>query len=78
MYTAVEIYKKKQSVIGILFCVPVFILSGFEHSIADIYYFTTTNIINLNSFIFILIVIIGNAIGANLHIKNKERKYLKF
>lgn len=31
MYLAVSTYKEKNTVLGILFCVPVFILSGFEH-----------------------------------------------
>ena len=39
MYLAVVIYRKNQSVWGIFFCVPVFILSGFEHSIANMFYF---------------------------------------
>lgn len=42
MYLAVDIYKKQSGFgrfLGILFAVPVFILSGFEHSIANMFYF---------------------------------------
>ncbi|MDE6302466.1 MAG: formate/nitrite transporter family protein, partial [Clostridia bacterium] len=39
MYVAVAIYKEKKSIVGVLFAIPVFILSGFEHSIADMGYF---------------------------------------
>ena len=42
MYVAVAIFKEKKSPIGILFAIPVFILSGFEHSIADIGYFAVS------------------------------------
>ena len=78
MYSAVNIYKEHKNLFGILFCVPVFILAGFEHSIADMYYFITANSYNTDSLIFIIIVLIGNAIGANLHLRIKNKKYLKF
>ena len=37
MYMAVSIYREKNTVVGILFCIPVFILSGFEHSLSLIH-----------------------------------------
>ena len=40
MYTAVKTYQAKGTLVGIIFCIPTFILSGFEHSVADVYYFT--------------------------------------
>lgn len=63
MYTAVAIYKEKQSVWGIFFCVPVFILSGFEHSIADMFYLFTARIFTVEAFIFLAIVALGNTLG---------------
>ncbi len=63
MYVAVSVYKEKNSIVGILFCIPVFILSGFEHSIADMGYFAIGGVISLDAFIFIMIVILGNTIG---------------
>lgn len=63
MYVAVDIFKEKKSIIGILFAIPVFILSGFEHSIA--YSFYAGVAMNLN-IIFLLISIIGNSIGGCL------------
>lgn len=67
MYVAVDIYKTKNTIIGILFCIPTFIIAGFEHSIADMYYFIAARVINIDSIIFILVVLIGNAIGALFH-----------
>ena len=67
MYIAVDIYKQKQNIIGILCCIPAFIIAGFEHSIADMFYICNAHIFNMKTLIFILIVIIGNAMGALLH-----------
>ena len=66
MYLAVSIWKERQSPLGILFCIPVFILSGFEHSIADMFYFAVSGIVSLKAFVFLWLVIIGNALGAML------------
>ena len=59
----IAIYKEKGTHLGILFCVPVFILSGFEHSIANMFYFGASGKIDLDVIIYLVIVIIGNAIG---------------
>lgn len=64
MYLAVSIWKEKQSVVGILFCVPVFIMSGFEHSIANMFYFAAADIRSLDAVIYIVIVVLGNTVGA--------------
>ena len=64
MYIAV--YRDNKNIVGILFAIPVFILSGFEHSIADIGYFACSNIVSLKAFGFIWTVILGNSIGSML------------
>lgn len=66
MYLAVSTYRDNKTPLGILFCIPVFILSGFEHSIADIFYFGASGIISLKAFVFIWLVIAGNSIGGML------------
>jgi len=66
MYVAVSIYKENKSLSGIFFAVPVFILAGFEHSIADMCYFAISGKVSLDAFLFILIVILGNALGGML------------
>ena len=63
MYTAVAIYKEKGSPLGIFFCVPVFILSGFEHSIADMFYFFCARMFSLEVFVFLALVVVGNSVG---------------
>ncbi len=66
MYLAVSIFRDRQKVIGILFCIPVFILAGFEHSVADMFYFAASGIVSLKAFVFIMIVVLGNTIGGML------------
>ncbi len=63
MYTAVAIYKEKGSIAGIVYCVPVFILCGFEHSIADMAYFWIGRNGGLYAVIFTIVVILGNTVG---------------
>ena len=66
IYLAVEIFKSKDKTIGIIFCIPVFILSGYEHSIADMFYFACSGIVSVKAFGFIWTVILGNTIGGML------------
>lgn len=81
MYVAVSVFKENKSIVGILFAVPVFILSGFEHSIADMGYFAISGRASAKAFLFILNVLIGNSIGGvalplvtgKLKIERKEK-----
>ena len=66
MFIAADSYKRGKGLIPTFFCVPVFILAGFEHSIADMFYFCAAGAFSIDSLVFILVVIIGNAIGGVL------------
>lgn len=66
VYLAVDIYRNNKSTIGILLCIPAFILSGYEHSIADIFYFAASGIASWQAFGYLIIIIIGNSIGGLL------------
>ena len=66
MYCAVSTFRNRNTLAGILFCIPVFILCGFEHSIADMFYFAASGIVSLEAFVFIIIVILGNSVGGLL------------
>lgn len=64
MYQAVSIYKNhEKNLFGIFFCIPVFILCGFEHSVANIFYFSVARCFSPQVVIYILIVILGNSLG---------------
>lgn len=64
MYLAVSIFRDGKTPVAILFCIPVFILSGFEHSIADMFYFALGLAFRWESLLFLLLVLIGNSLGA--------------
>lgn len=66
MYIAVELFRSKNTVLGILLGVPAFILAGFEHSIADIYYCFAARAFSLDVVVMILVIILGNAVGSIL------------
>lgn len=66
MYLAVSIFRDLKTPLGILFCIPVFILSGFEHSIADCFYFAASGIVSWRACGFLWTVILGNALGGVL------------
>lgn len=68
MYIAVNNYKKETNTLSkyilIFFSVVVFILSGFEHCIANIFYFAVSLSINTKVLLYLLIMIIGNSLGS--------------
>lgn len=66
IYVAVQVYKKYGTVIGIMICIPTFVLCGFEHSIADMFYLSAADSFSVKSLVFILIVIAGNTVGGLL------------
>ena len=60
---AVQNYKKDKSAIGVILPVMVFILTGSEHCIADLFYYIVGN---GTKWIQIFEVILGNLLGATL------------
>ena len=69
MYFAVNSYKELKDVgryIAIFLGVIVFILCGFEHCIANMYYFSVSSSWCLNDFLYLLIMILGNSLGGML------------
>ncbi|MCH5148825.1 MAG: formate/nitrite transporter family protein [Clostridiales bacterium] len=66
VYLSVDIYNNNKSSLGILLCIPAFILSGYEHSIADIFYFAASGVASGEAFLYLLMIIIGNSLGGLL------------
>lgn len=66
MYTAVEVFKTGKSPLGIFFCVPAFIIAGFEHSIADMFYFASARMFTGEAATFLAVVVLGNSVGGML------------
>ena len=63
VYFAVDSYKENKKYGLLILCVMAFILSGFEHSIADMFYLSLDNTITWLSFRNIILIIIGNSLG---------------
>lgn len=66
MELAVWSYREKGTVLGVLMCVPAFILSGFYHSVADAFYYVV-GYQELGTWIFWVypLTVLGNFIGCS-------------
>lgn len=64
MYVAVDGYKKLQNPILLFICVSTFILCGFEHCIADMFYFSLAHMWSPASFVMIIVITLGNTVGS--------------
>lgn len=73
VYIAVDYYKTNNDknplpkILLIFTCVPVFIICGFEHSVADMFYFAASSDLLLftgQGICYILLVSLGNLVGA--------------
>ncbi len=63
VYLSVDTYRNNKTVVGIMLCIPAFILSGFEHSIADMFYFAASGIVSGQAFLYLLMIVLGNSVG---------------
>lgn len=54
---------KKSGAISTILCIMVFILCGFEHCVANVFYFVCGDILTWNVVLYTLIYICGNTIG---------------
>ena len=69
MFLAVDLFKKLKDVgryFAVFLCVTVFIICGFEHCVANMYYFSVANAWNFNTILYLLIMILGNSVGGIL------------
>lgn len=66
MYLAIDNYQKTKNIVFIIAPVMIFILSGFEHSVANMFYFNLAGAFQWESFGYLLVMIVGNGVGAKL------------
>ena len=70
MYLAVNNFKKGEDNIikylSIFICVVVFILCGFEHCVANMFYISVGEAWSLKAIISMVVMILGNSIGSIL------------
>ena len=69
MFLAVDLYKRLTDVgryFAVFLCVTVFIICGFEHCVANMYYFSAANAWDLKTVLYLLVMILGNSVGGIL------------
>lgn len=66
MYLAVDLWKKNKNPLYVIMVIMIFILAGFDHCIANMYYFAINPIpvFKIRTLFFFIINIIGNSIGS--------------
>lgn len=64
MFLAIDNYNKNKNIVFVIAPVMIFILSGFEHSVADMFYFNLNGIHSLKEAAFIFVTLLGNGIGS--------------
>ncbi|MBO5667316.1 MAG: formate/nitrite transporter family protein [Firmicutes bacterium] len=63
MYIAVEGYKVTKNPVILFVCVAAFILSGFEHCIANMFYFSLGGVWSADTLLRTLVITVANAVG---------------
>ncbi len=70
IYVAVDGYKNNPHELGkylaLFFGVSVFIICGFEHCVANMFYISVARMWSMKAFVFILVNALGNAVGGVL------------
>ncbi len=66
MYLAIDNFKKSGNIVFIIAPVMIFILSGFEHSVANMFYFHLAGAYGGKAFCYLLVMVVGNGIGAKV------------
>ena len=66
MFIAVDGYKRTQNPLILILCVAVFILCGFEHCIADMFYFAVSSTLGAQALLRLAVITLGNSAGGVL------------
>jgi len=66
MYLAIDNFNKCKNHLFIIAPVMIFILSGFEHSVANMFYFSLAGMWGAKSAAYMLLMILGNGVGAKV------------
>lgn len=66
MYLAIDNFNKCKNHLFVIAPVMIFILSGFEHSVANMFYFSLAGMWNPASAAYLILMILGNGIGAKI------------
>lgn len=78
MFVAVDGFKETKNPLILFLCVSVFILCGFEHCIANMFYFSMGHAWSMKAFGYILLMTLGNSVGGMLipQVKSMADKHI--
>lgn len=80
MYLAVSNYNSTHNVLYVVMSIMMFVLCGFEHCIANVFYFVINGVFNTEILLFFIVSVLGNTLGSILwfqtdkYITNKVSK----
>lgn len=70
IYLAVEGFNKSESAViklaAVLFGVSIFVICGFEHCVANVFYISLSNMWSGKAFLFLVVNVLGNSAGGIL------------
>lgn len=66
IYLGVDFYKKRGSFLGIIFAVPIFVVCGFDHTVADLFYYGASGNYRIEDILLLIAAILGNTLGSNI------------
>ena len=70
MYVAVDSYNHAKDSVGkyllLIMAIVIFTLSGFEHVVANMFYYTMGNAWDLNTLMYLVICCLGNTVGCSI------------
>ncbi len=70
MFIAVDGFRKNEHPVGkytgLFLCVSAFILCGFEHCVANMFYFSAANVWSLRALLYMAVMTLGNLAGCCL------------
>jgi len=68
VFSAVDVYKKDfhpvVKVINVIFCIGIFVVCGFEHVVADMFFFSLANVWSWHALFYVLLMVVGNSLGS--------------
>lgn len=66
IYLGVDFFKKTGNYIGIIFAIPIFVLCGFDHTVADLFYYGASGAYSAADLLPLAVIILGNIAGSSV------------
>lgn len=66
IYLGVDFYKKRGGFLGIIFAIPLFVVCGFDHTVADMFYYGAAGNCRIDDIWLFAAALMGNIAGSNI------------